>query len=348
MDQQSLCFNGRPGSTYPAREFATEDYLLDARRFPSEGNWGFCRFPEGDILAARLGFQRGSFNISEKPLKEDPSLFQLHLEMITSEGAFLWIPTGEYPADGLESDPDRMAVSFRHRGKTLLTMEGWPDMRWHFTSSDDEMEMDLRFGIDTVTVLPDCVLPQAVFAMWETMGSAEGQIRYQSKTTPVSGAVFYDHPRVCPPPTPGHPRNLYIYTTMSFEDGSGMFGYHAEDPEGKPLDSYCFGVYIHPGGRGDFLPRATLRELSYDSDNIACKWAMRWENDDMSVESTISVRPSQIIRGWGSSSAPSARKDFIALPLVLDGSAEVSSGTATRRLTGYGLAEYFNSRVWYG
>ena len=48
-------------------------------------------------------------------------------------------------------------------------------------------------------------------------------------------------------------RQMYVYTTMYFEDGGGMYGYHTIDSQGRPIDYYCFGIYVDAAGKGRFL-----------------------------------------------------------------------------------------------
>ena len=62
VGSKSQVFDGLVGASVPAASVSKQDYLIDPSRFPSEGNWAFCRFSSEDIPAARLGFQRGGFN----------------------------------------------------------------------------------------------------------------------------------------------------------------------------------------------------------------------------------------------------------------------------------------------
>jgi hypothetical protein len=367
--ERSVNFSGTVGRTIPASELSADDYLMDSSRFSSEGHWGFCRFPEGRIRAARLGFQKGSFNITEKQMDDDPSLLQLHLELITSEGAVLWLPTGVYSgADVVQeapADSTGFSITFDPSGNEIFSIRGWPDMRWHFRSEDRDLEMDLRFSMGTVTVLPDCILPYSVFSMWESMSNLDGSIRYKTDTRPVSGKMFYDHTRVSRPEASSTnlvtPREMYIYTTMFFEDGSGIFGYHAENLQGRPIEYYCFGVYVDREGRGHFLPQARLRDLRTDDDDLPEQWSLEWRNEDVRISCGITVERTEIARSWGSPDTPQSRREFSILPLVLNGSASVteSSGGAVNRgaasgtqksrtIKGYGLAEYFNKTLWFG
>ena len=60
--RKSRLFDGAVGETQPASLVSKHDYLIDPARFPSEGNWAFCRFDGDEVPALRLGFQRGGFN----------------------------------------------------------------------------------------------------------------------------------------------------------------------------------------------------------------------------------------------------------------------------------------------
>jgi hypothetical protein len=219
-------------------------------------------------------------------------------------------------------------------------------MDWHFRSEEGELEVELRVAIDTVTVLPDCLLPRCVFSMWETMGEAQGTVRVGSRKISVDGKVFYDHPRIVHAVRRVSPRKMYLYTTMYFEDGSGMFGYHAVDEHDHPIPYYCFGVYIDPTGQGTFLPVASTPRLEIGAEHMPSRWSLDWRGDGVAVQADIMVQDLPLAKAWGSTAAPRQRSDFIIFPLVLDGTAVLTTGGRTRRLAGYGLAEYFNAEQW--
>jgi hypothetical protein len=342
----SLTFSGNVGRTYPADTFPKEDLLIDSQRFDSEGNWAFCRFASEEVPALRMGFQRGGFNIGTTDRKPDRDLLQLHLEAMSRDGARLWLPSGRYPASAAVTDPERLDVRLEHDGREIFRIHGWPEMEWHFRSEDGELEADLQVAIDSVTILPDCLLPRCVFSMWETMGAAQGTVNMGGRKVPVVGKVFYDHPRIVHAVRHVSPRKMYLYTTMYFEDGSGLFGYHAVDEQDRPIPYYCFGVYIDPAGKGSFLPVARTSGLEIGTDNIPSRWRLEWKGSEAEVTADITVQDLPLVKAWGSDSAPRRRSDFIIFPLVLDGAAAVSKGGRTRRLAGYGLAEYFNAEHW--
>jgi len=345
--QPSLCFSRPVGSTVPAASLPAEDLLFNLQRFPSEGCWAFCRFASEEVPAVRMGFQKGGFNIGAFEYDPDPSLLQLHLEIMCRDGGVLWLPTGRFPAGRIEFDDSSRSVILRHNSRDILRVHGWPKMEWHFQSDDGEAEVRLETTVNSVTVLPDCLLPHCVFAMWESMGTARGTVRWQERTVAVEGSIFYDHPRVLCRSNAVTPRVMYLYTTMRFEDGSGIFGYHAVDAEASPIAYYCFGVHVDPKGNGRFLPAARLDGLLIDRDSLPCAWRLAWGDDLLQVEADVRVQDLGILRSWGSPHAPVQRGEYSIIPLVLDCDARVSErGQPAHSLRGRGLAEYFNAELW--
>lgn len=251
--QLSLAFNSVVGIPIPSSEFPGKDYLIDPGRFPSEGNWAFCRFTSQQVPATRIGFQRGGFNGGSAERDPSRSYLQLHLELLTDEGAVLWIPSGKYDASKVICDPERMDMRFDHEGRRIFHLSGWPSMQCRFCSEDGYAAVDLQLNLKATTVLPDCMLPNCLFAMWESMGEVRGSVRYGSRAVSVEGKVFFDHTRVLPLRHAVIPRHMYVYTTLYFEDGSGVFGYHSLDATGRPIDEYCFAVYMHADGGGRLL-----------------------------------------------------------------------------------------------
>jgi hypothetical protein len=342
----SRVFDGAVGRTVAAASVSQRDYLIDPNRFPSEGNWAFCRFEGEDIPALRLGFQRGGFNGGFAERDPSPLYLQLHLEVMTREGAILWLPSGMYRADRVISDPHSMNIRFDHDQRNILSFQGWPTIECRMCSEDGELQADLQFTLQAVTVLPDCRLPYCLFGMWESMGTARGSVRYRDRTVAVNGIVFFDHTRVLPRRHLSIPRHMYVYSTLFFEDGSGLFGYHSVDAHGNLIDGYCFNVYLDGAGNGRLLEDSELRGLGLDSDGIASRWEISCKAQNFSLIVDVTARDSRILRCWGSPEAPQTRKDFSIIPLVLDGSAELTIQGHSKTLKAYGLAEYFNADLW--
>jgi hypothetical protein len=342
----SMVFDGAVGRTLAAMSVAQRDFLIDPKRFPSEGNWAFCRFESEDIPALRLGFQRGGFNGGFVERQPSPHYLQLHLEVMTREGAILWLPSGVYRADSVISNADSMNIRLDQGQRNILSFRGWPTIDCHMCSDEGDLQADLQFALRAVTVLPDSRLPYSLFGMWESMGTVNGSVRYQDRTVNVSGAVFFDHTRVIPRRHLSTPRHMYVYTTLFFEDGSGLFGYHSVDSLGNPVDGYCFHVYLDGAGNGQLLEDSELRHLGLDRDGIANSWELSCRAQDFSIAVSVTVRDSQILRSWGTPGAPQSRRDYSIIPLVLDGSARLSANGLSKKLKAYGLAEYFNADLW--
>jgi hypothetical protein len=265
---------------------------------------------------------------------------------MTRDGAILWLPTGMYAARAIRSDAHVMDIALVCDAREVFRMRGWPSMAWHFCSDDGHLEADLRFAIRAVTVLPDCLLPYCTFAMWESFGDVQGTVRLGTQTQNVHGKVFFDHTRVLPRKNAVVARQMYLYTTMHFQDGSGLFGYYSQDVEQAPIRDYCFAVYIDATEHAHFLPQGVLEKLAIDRDGIANQWRIVWRGDHLSVTLDSVVEASQILRCWGSPAAPQRRKDFGIIPLVLRGSAVISTEGGSRRLEGLGLAEHFDANLW--
>jgi len=239
-----------------------------------------------------------------------------------------------------------MNVQLAHRDKPIFSLRGWPGIESHFCSEDGYLETHLRFALGTVTVLPDCRLPHCLFAMWESIGLATGSVRFGDRTVPVSGRVFFDHPRVLATRHAVHPRQSYLYTTLYLEDGSGLFGYHSVDSQGLPIEDYCFGVYVDVAGHGRFLSDTALTDLALDGDEVAKRWSLRWRASDFLLTADVEVQASPILKCWGSPGAPLSRRGYSIIPLVLDASVQIKDGVFSRALKAYGLAEYLNASLW--
>ncbi len=341
--RRSAGFRGPVGVAVPAASVSERDYLIDADRYPSEGNWAFCRFESDEVPAIRLGFELGGFNPGLSAATPNRTYLQLHLEVVTREGALYWLPSGVFGAQDVVSDPDRLDVRFETLGREVFRLQGWPNIACHFVSVDGDLEVDLRFDLTTVSVLPDALLPHCVFAMWESMGRAHGHVRYLDRAVALDGTVFFDHPRVIERRHDVTPRQMYIYTTLRLEDGGGLFGYYALDVLGRPIEDHCFCVYVDAAGDGHLLSDGVLARLDLDEDDIASRWHVTWRDAGLTLDADVSVRPGPILRSWGGPNAPQTRREFGFPPLVLDAAVRVHQGDVVRDLRAWGLGEYFNA-----
>jgi hypothetical protein len=251
-----------------------------------------------------------------------------------------------YPAVSVASDPHALDIRLDHDNRSIFSLQGWPTIECHFSSDDGDLQADLQFVLEAVTTLPDCLLPHCLFAMWESMGDVRGSVRYRDRSVAVKGKVFFDYTRVIHRRHTVIPRHMYVYSTLYFADGSGLFGYHSVDADGCLIAGYCFYVYLDSAGKGELLKNAALTRLLLDNDGIAKSWEVSGHTQGGSLSVNVTVRHTSIIRCWGSPGAPRTRREFSIIPLVLDGSAQISGMKGIGALKAYGLAEYFNSDLW--
>jgi hypothetical protein len=345
-NQRSEAFQGIVGEWQPAAEVSPRDYLIDPSRYPSEGLWAFCRFDHPDVPALRLGFQRGGFNGGMHARAPSTSYLQLHLELMTREGALLWLPSGVYSAQEVRCAAGSMGIDLHRNGRAIFTVRGWPDIECSFSSEEGDLHANLRFDVTGVVLLPDCELPHCLFAMWESMGGAHGSIRYLDRSYEVSGMIFLDHTRVIARPH-SHPfRKTYVYFTLYFDDGCGLFGYHSVDVNGRLIDNYCFAVYLDRRGTAQYVRRSVLSDIAFDSDGIAKSWVITWQTENYSLIGTVRVQDMPIKRSWGSAAAPQTRRSYSIIPLVLQGVFEAKTPGDRKLLVARGLAEYFDADLW--
>lgn len=341
-ETESRNFSGQVGIIVPPRHFPVENYSIDESRYNSEGNWAFCRFFNEQVYAARLGFQRGAFDLSDYGVEPVDSYLQLHLELMLDEGAVLWIATGQYRPEQVAIGKDPLDLRLTDGGREIFRIQGWPDMRWRFQSDDGNLEVDLEFDLLDVTILPDCLLQHNVFAMWLATGRVTGNVRYRDRNIPVEGVVFYDHPRITVTPNDVSPRKWYLYTPLFFQDGSILLSYYTVDDRDRRMLGYSFGIYIDINGGGLWLPQPRLSNLKFDRDGLPEMWQLAWQVGDFRLAAEVSVKPTDIQRIWGSPELPKSRSDFVYIPLVLDAVARVVRDGEEQTLSGVGLSEYWH------
>jgi hypothetical protein len=342
----SLGFGAPIGVTRAASLMSAADFGFDFAQFSSEGAWAFCRFDGSDIEAARIGFQCGAFDLSAAASAPDRNFLQLHLEVLTREGAYLWLPSGRYRREQLQCGPGALQLSLIAAGQEIFSYQGWPTIECRMRSDDALLQADLKFRLHSTTVLPDGELPQCVFCMWESMGVVEGTIRLDERSVAVCGTVFFDHTRIIRQRSDAVARAMSLYTTLAFEQGGGLFGYWAVDEAGAPIRDYCFAVYLDAAGGGRLLTDVALSRLLLDEDGIARSWQLELRDRGLALSVRLVAREHLIRRCWGAAHAPTRRADYSIIPLVLDGSAELRRGGYRATLRGSGLAEYHDARLW--
>jgi hypothetical protein len=344
--ERSLNYVGTVGEVIVAGQFPKENYIVDDSRFDAEGDWAFCLFTSDQVYAARVGFTRGVYNFSDfgyVPAVADAYLL-IHLQLMTREGAVLWLSTGHFTAEQVVTDSEKLDVRLVDGKQEIFSIQGWPRVHCCFRSDDGQAEADLVFELTYATLLPDNILPGNVFSMCEAIGRVSGAVLYQGRNLPVAGTVFYDHSRFKVQNNPVRPRQWHIYLPVVFEDESALISYYTVDNAGLPVEDYCFGLYIDAQGRSQWLPKAKLLDMKHDADTLPEAWILQLANEENRLDVEAAVNKTSILKAWGNwgaSGAPQARRDFILTPLVVDGIGSLQSRDVQQKLRGRGLAEYW-------
>jgi hypothetical protein len=344
----SAYFSGTIGEVIPAQDFPVSNYIINDQLYDYEGNWGFCRFNSPGVYGARIGFGRGQFDGSDYggEMTSKSSLL-LHLEIMFEDGAVLWIPSGQYPAENVKFSTDEIDISLSHGDRKIFDIGGWPNMRWHFQSDDLLAEVDITVDLKQVTILPDNHLQHNLFAMWLAIGSVEGSVRYGDRKHEVSGTIFYDHPRIVLKNNDVAAFGRNLYTPIALEDGAYLVSHYTEDAEGRRVDDYSFGAYIDANGQATWLPSTELVELEFDEDGKPARWKTRWETEQQCIEFEATVKPTSILKAWGSENVPQTRQANTNIPLIFDGVATIGKGEDAISVRGGGLAEYLKYATWF-
>lgn len=338
----SPCFTGTIGQTILPQDFPASNYLIDTSRYDYEANWAFCVFDSDEVPAARFGFGRGRFDFSDYGLDTpcDPSFLMLQIELMTREGAALWLASSRFKADNIRHDCTQMDIEFKSADQTVFRIKGWPQMNWQFESDDREIAVDMRLDVQNVTILPDCVMPRNWFAMWLAICHAEGTVHFQDKTTRLTGTAFYDHPRLLVQPNAAPPFGWYLYTPIRFADGSYLVSYFAQDGNGNRVDEYSFGLYINRDGVSHWLATSDVTQRKFDGDGRLQSWQTTWRGSGIECTAEFVVRPTDIRKIWGGQTVPRTRREYSNVPLVFDCQATMHRDSRVNHLAGIGLAEY--------
>ncbi len=120
---------------------------------------------------------------------------------------------------------------------------------------------------------------------------------------------------------------MYVYTTLRLEDGGGLFGYYAPRPLGRPIEDYCFCVYLDAAGTGHLLSDGALERLDLDEDDIASRWRVTWRGAATVRSTRTSLFGPTRSSGRGAArTRPQTRRAFGFPPLVLDATVRVQDG----------------------
>lgn len=347
---QSLNFIGNIGETVAPSAFPKSNYIVDPSKWDYEGDWAFCRFDSEEIFGARFGFGRGTFDTTDYGATEPVSeLFFLHIELMTRDGAALWISSGTFQPGDMRTGTDSLDRQLHSPSHEIFRIQGWPRVHWHMESDDREIEVTMHLAAQNVTILPDAVLPHNRFAMWLAICRAEGEVRFQNRRTRVNGTAFYDHPRITLRPHDVPLFGWLLYMPMHFADGSYLASYYTRDIDGSCNRSYSFGLYVDRDGKATWLPRVEMTDIRMDADDKPRSWSLQLNDDDLDVELSARVRDTAILGAWGKPDVAQTRRANANIPLVFDCEASMRSGNTHSQVRGGGLAEYIcrEGLRWY-
>lgn len=340
---ESLNYNGAIGQTVNARGLQLDNLMIQQNTFNSDGNWAFCRFDHEAIYAARIGFQRGAFDFTDFGHDPKDSFLQLHIELMTRDGAHIWIATGKYSQEQVNYAAKKMDVSLVDAGHSIFQIRGWPTMKWSFCTDDDLLKIDVNLELAHSTIFPDYTLPNNIFSMCISVGSIRGKVWLNNQSSEVSGSVFYDHSRVVVRKNNVQRPKWNLYTPLSSNDGSFLVSLYSENNDGNKIENYSCGNYIDQFGKSYWLPEIRLEDIKFDLDGHPSYWKQSLESADIKVMSEVHVRPTYVQKSWGNPNSRQLRKDNMGIGLVLDGTVEIelSNGEKTTKRT-MGLAEHYN------
>ncbi len=340
-EEKSASFIGNSRETIEASRFNKINYIMNKSPCNSEGNWAFCRFKNDNILGARLGFQKGSYDFSDFGGKPIPDYLLLHLEVVRKDGALLWISLNKYKPMQVVSDSETMEVGLKDGGKRIFDIHGWPSSIWHFQSDDCKLEANLNIDLFSSTIFPDCILPKNTFSMWLSIGSVKGLIRCGEEETIVEGMAFHDHPRIRIENNSAIAREWFIYAPLFFDDETALISYYSVDSRGKCIDYYSFGILAGKEERSEWLSRMKIFDLRFDDNNLPKEWRLHWSNGESSVDGNLSVVETPLIDAWGSPNAPKKKSEFSIFPLVFEGECVFRSNSKHVLKKCKGIAEYW-------
>ncbi len=339
---RSPLFIGKIGEIISPKNFPTSNYIINNTKYDYEGNWAFCSFNNKQIYAARFGFGCGIFDISDFgpsfPWK-NKSIMVIHIELMTSKGALLWICKDKFTVEQVKSKKDRMYICLYDGENNIFQIQGWPDMQWRFMTNDKKVKINVKVNLEYITILPDNLLPNNLFAMWVAIGKVWGDIIIEDKSYDVNGIIFYDHPRIVIKKQDVLPFGWFLYTPTYFNDGSYLISFYTCDYKGDPIANYCFGLYIDRYGNWTWLEQTNLKDLIYDDDDKPKTWQQDYEADGIKIKSNSHVKSNEIKKSWGDITAHQTRKDNTNIPLVFDTEAEIKRKNNVKNLRGSGLGE---------
>jgi len=336
----SALMSGAVGEVLKLAEFPRENVWPNPPRYTYEGDWLFCCFDDPAIRAARIGFGQGGFRWEDYGLPASADLrvpVAYRVELITSAGVEACLFSGKFERHPVELSPS--ARRFRHEGKELFRLEGWPQMHWRFQSPDGSLGADLEVVPRRVVVWPDCVMPHNTFSMCIGACDVNGSVSTAQGAVQVAGTAFYDHPRVLVEDNDVAPFGWYLYAPLRFLDGSMLAAYHMEDGRGAIDREYSAGFLTRPDGSGRWLASARFRNLRFGRDGNPSGWDAEVLGPGVEIHYAVRIEEIPLAKLW--SSEPQEGGKYLAFPLLMAAEGEsVIDGMRSGLEGGTGIAEF--------
>ncbi len=342
MKEQSECFRGNVGQFGNPINFPQENYVMTRGNYDYEGNWAFCVFNDPYIVGARFGYGAGKFDARDyfpDANSPHPDYMQLHVEIMTQDGAFQWVNSVDFSAADLKLDDSKFDQTIVKNGIEILRLKDWPNLKWNMSSDDEEASLQMELRPITIAVLPDNRMPSQIFSMFLAFCDIHGTIKLNGQSHIVSGTAFYDHTRIRSGITDALPYGMNFYTPVRLSDGSFFGAYFTTDHLGNQREGYCFALYYGADGYHHYFQHHLMKDIQLDDDGLPQSWTSELDDGEITLKLTCQTRPICFKKGWGNP-APESRRNNYNFPLLFDAQVEVKIKEEIKSLEGVGLAEY--------
>ncbi|MDD5677405.1 MAG: hypothetical protein PHW60_05345 [Kiritimatiellae bacterium] len=338
-------FEGVVGLPVAAAEFPPANRITDKSRYALDGNWAFCRFDDPDIIGARFGLNRGFMNSTDYgfPVDQPDDGCALRVEILTREGAYLWIENNKYKAHDIHIPPRSYQHTLAVAGRDILKLSGWPVIRWSMSSDDGFLAIDVVLDPKTVVILPDHVLKNSRFSMWLAVCALRGSVTMGDSKKNIRGMAFYDHPRITRERNDVPEFGTYNYIPVRFNDGSCFISYYGETADGRRNDSYSFGYYLDRRGLvSEFKPDG-IQTVTFDADDQLATCSSAWKSGSQRLSIGIRSEPIGVKKAWGTGNVPQTLKENRVFPLPFKCAAVIAENGVCKTISGVGLNEYMRN-----
>lgn len=338
-------FIGSIGKQISPADFPLANIVTDSSKYALDGNWAFCRFDDDEIIGARFGWSRGFYGMTDYgyPMDQPDDGCGVRIEIVTRDGAYLWIEQEKYNAQDISIPQDEYKHSLTDKGHKVIELEGWPAVRWKMSSDDGFLSIDANLCPSAVFILPDSILRKSRFSMWLAVCSFQGLVKIGGREKTVRGTAFYDHSRITRENNDAAEFGSYNYLPIWFEDNSYFICYYSEQYDGKRNDGYSFGCHIDSDRTfSEFEPDGE-QTISFDEDNQLKTCSSKWKSGDVTLTINVTAEPVGIAKAWGTGAVPQTLAENRVFPLPFKCFAEITQKGIRRSIVGKGLNEYIRN-----